>query len=63
MTKLELTIENIKVSWEHPSNNLTANELVQAFNGLLIAQTFHPESVSRAMSEFTEDALPGYVNQ
>lgn len=63
MTKLELTIENIKVSWEHPSNNLTANELVQAFNGLLIAQTFHPESVSRAMSEFTEDALPGCINQ
>lgn len=61
MTKLELTIENIKVSWEHPSNDLTAGELVQAFRGLAIAQTFMPESVDNAMLEIAEDYLP--VNQ
>lgn len=63
MTKLELTIGDIKVSWEAPSEYLTADELVQAFNGLMVAQTFQPESVRRAMSEFAEESLPVYVNQ
>lgn len=59
MTKLELTIGDIKVSWESPSDSLTADELVQAFSGLMVTHTFMQESVNEAMLEFAEDNLMG----
>lgn len=59
MTKLELTIGDIKVSWESPSDSLRVDELVQAFSGLMVAHTYMPESIDKAMLEFAEDNLMG----
>lgn len=57
MTKIEVTIGKIKATWESPFEDLTADELVRAFHGLLVAHTFHPDLVYRAMLDFSKDEV------
>lgn len=63
MTKLELTIGDTKVSWENPDEDLTVSELLDAFVGLMVAQTFQPGSIYNAMDELVGGATAEYVNQ
>lgn len=57
MTKLELTIGENKVSWENPSDELTVEDLVSAFYGLLVTHTYGPDSVIAGMENFTDEMV------
>lgn len=55
ITKLSLLIEDREVTWSVPYNDVTATELLEAFIGLLVTQTFIRESILGAMEEYLED--------
>lgn len=56
--KIEVTdFENTTVSWESSKWDSTASNLVEAFAGLLIAQTFASKSVYEAMKNLAEEQL------
>lgn len=63
MTKLDLTIGDVKVSWEHPSDDLTASEVLTAFMGVLVTHTYMPQSILDSMAEIVGEATTAYVNQ
>lgn len=54
MTKLELTIGENKVSWENPSEDLTVEDIVVAFYGLLVTHTYSPDCVIAGMEDFVD---------
>ncbi len=51
MTKITVDIDGVVASWETEESGCTTTELLRAFNGLLVAHTFHPESVKRSMEQ------------
>ena len=55
ITKLELTMHNTKVSWEIPSCEVTARELLEAFVGLLITQTFSHQGIINSIKDYIEE--------
>lgn len=55
ITKLELTIGDTKVSWEVPYIDARASDLIEAFAGLLVAQTFRQETIVNNMKEYVEE--------
>lgn len=55
MTKLELTIDGIKTTWESQDSDLTVSELLEAFAGLLVAQSYQPASVVRSALDYAEE--------
>lgn len=54
-TKLTLTIDDTTVSYESPYTDLNTMDLLEAFNGLLVAHTFSSDSVLEACKEFIEN--------
>lgn len=57
LTKLSLEIGDTTVSWEVPFNDCTASDLLEAFYGLMVAQTWIPSSVLTCMRDFVEERL------
>lgn len=53
--KLELTIGDTKVSWEVPYIDASASDLIEAFAGLLVAQTFQQRTIVNNMREYVEE--------
>ena len=56
--KLSLTMNGNTVTFETPTWDLGADDIIEAFYGLMVAQTFLPETVTRCMKEFAEERLP-----
>jgi len=56
--KLSLTMNGNTVTFESPAWDLGADDLVEAFYGLMVTQTFLPETAMRCMKEFAEEHLP-----
>ena len=52
--KIELTTVMGIFSIEFSHEDVTTDELIEAFGGLLICATFHPNSVSSSMAEYAE---------
>lgn len=55
ITKLELTMHNAKVSWEIPSCDASVKELLEAFVGLLVTQTFSHRGVINGIKDYIEE--------
>lgn len=60
-TKITLQIGDLVTTWEKPVWDPTANELVEAFTGMCIAQTFQKGSMLEAMDEYLEEQ--GYYDK
>ena len=56
--EITLKMNEVTVSYKHPAWDLGANEIIEGFYGLMVAQTFLPETVLRCMKEFAEEHLP-----
>lgn len=56
--KLSLTMNGNTVTFKTPTRDLRADDLIEAFYGLMIAQTFSPNVVVNRMKDFVEDKLP-----
>ena len=46
------------MTFETPAWDLGADDLIEAFYGLMVAQTFSPNAVVNCMKDFVEDRLP-----
>lgn len=55
MTKLSLEIHGEKMSWETPSDDLSASELCEAFYQLMIGSTFISDSIINGMKKVIND--------
>lgn len=53
--KLSLTMNDRTVTFESPHWDLGGDELVEAFYGLMVAQTFLPGTVTGCMRDFVEE--------
>lgn len=51
-TKLTLQIGDTITSWEVPYEDISVDDLMDAFQGLCVGQTFVPESFWRACRDF-----------
>lgn len=56
--KLSLTMNGNTVTFETPTWDLGADDIIEAFYGLMVAQTFSPNAVVNCMKDFVEDRLP-----
>lgn len=54
-TKIILEIDGIKTSWESPNSDWTASDLMEAFFGLCITQTYLPVSIFDACESWVEN--------
>lgn len=54
-TKIILQIGDMTTTWERPIWDPTAYDLVEAFTGMCVAQTFHKDTMLRAMYEYLEE--------
>lgn len=61
--EVTLTVNGNRVSFESPAWDLGADELIQAFYGLMVTQTFLPETVLRCMKDFAEEHLELYEKE
>ena len=55
ITKLSLTIGDRTVTCELDKWDPTADELVEAFVGLCVTQTFHPSTILNGMKTYIEE--------
>jgi hypothetical protein len=55
ITKLELVVNDTKVSWEVPYSDVTVEELFTAFVGLMITQTFSKEGIINHVKNYIEE--------
>lgn len=54
-SKINLEIDGIKTSWESPDRDCTIEELIEAFFGLCIAQTYVPASIYDTCANWVEN--------
>lgn len=54
-TRLTLEQSDKKITWEVPYEDVTGEDLVQAFYSLMIGMTFLPTTIRQSMQEFVED--------
>lgn len=54
-TILSLTTYDINTTWSTGRSDCDATELVEAFYGLMVAQTFSPQLVIDSMEEFVKN--------
>ena len=59
-TKLTLQIGDTVLTWESPYDDLSTDELTNAFFGLMVGQTFMPVSILTAMQQMAESHLNLY---
>lgn len=56
--KMSLIMNDSKMSWETGQWDCGMEELLEAFYGLCVGQTFCPETVLKGMKEFVEERMP-----
>ena len=54
-TKLILEIEDKKITYETNAWDMDAYDLIEAFAGLMVGQTFQMESIIACMNEFVKN--------
>lgn len=57
-TRIIVENESNRYIWESPFFDNRLEDIIEAVYGLLVASTWHPDSVARAMKEFGEEHLP-----
>jgi len=54
-TKLIFESEDNRYTWESPYVDVSMDDILPAFYGLLVAATWQPETVIKCMKEFVEE--------
>ena len=55
MTKLSLEINEEKISWEIPAEDLNTLELINGFYNMMLGQHFNKESILAGMAVFINE--------
>lgn len=56
-TTLTLTIDGVSSQWKSPACDETLETVLNGFYGLCVSQTWAPESVLQAFSDFVSNRL------
>lgn len=51
-TELTLKMGDKTLKFETPSSSLSVTDVIEAFYGLMIGHTYHPQSITRSMISF-----------
>lgn len=62
-TELTLKMGDKTLKFETPSSSLTVNDIIEAFYGLMIGHTYHPQSITRAMIVFGTEMEESFISE
>lgn len=54
-TKITLRMGDVETCWEVPGSDANISEILFGWFGLLVAQTFYPQTIYKGMAEFIEE--------
>lgn len=56
--KLIYETQDQRLTWEFPFIDPSLDDILEAFYGMLVSTTWHPESIAQAMYDFGKERLP-----
>ena len=62
-TELTLKIGDDTLKFETPSSSLSVDDLIEAFYGLMIGHTYHPQSITRSMIGFATSMEESFISE
>lgn len=62
-TELTLKIGDNTLKYETPSSSLSVTDIIEAFYGLMISHTYHPQSITRSMISFATEMEESFCTE